>query len=150
MLSLRSLAFILCSAIRRSRALSCSALHCFPDRTKAKNIGRNMLTSVPATNTKSRRSMCSFLRTAYTSQGDHGSGRNGPFSGPARPVHLPLILRKPEVVRAWVCRRSQLPDRRPTGRNGQVACRGMWGLCLAHMSVWIIKCYGLPTSSLIL
>jgi hypothetical protein len=31
--------------------------------------------SVPATNTKSRRSMCSLLRTAYNSQGDHGSGR---------------------------------------------------------------------------
>jgi hypothetical protein len=75
MLSLRSLAFILCSAIRRARALSCSDLHCFPDRTKAKNIGRNTLMSVPATNTKSRRSMCSLLRTAYNSQGDHGSGR---------------------------------------------------------------------------
>ena len=32
MLSLRSLAFILCSAIRRARSLSCAALHCFADR----------------------------------------------------------------------------------------------------------------------
>ncbi len=31
MLSLRSLAFILASAIRRARALSCAALQCFPD-----------------------------------------------------------------------------------------------------------------------
>ena len=36
MLSLRSLAFILASAIRRARALSCAALHCFPDRISGK------------------------------------------------------------------------------------------------------------------
>jgi hypothetical protein len=31
MLSLRSLALILCSAMRRARALSCAALHCVAD-----------------------------------------------------------------------------------------------------------------------
>jgi len=40
MLSLRSLAFILASAIRRARALSCSALQCFPDII----IGRKIAT----------------------------------------------------------------------------------------------------------
>lgn len=70
MLSLRSLAFILCSAIRRSRALSSAALHCFPDSTIT--IGITMLTnrlaSMPATNTKSRRSMRGLLPTLYTSK----------------------------------------------------------------------------------
>jgi hypothetical protein len=71
MLSLRSLAFILYSAIRRARALSSAALHRFPDRTKALIIGRSMLTnmiaSMLATNSKSRRSMRSLLRSVYTS-----------------------------------------------------------------------------------
>src|SRR5580704_11849332 len=48
MLSLRSLAFILYSAIRRACALSCAALHCFPDRTKANIIGKNTHTSMLA------------------------------------------------------------------------------------------------------
>jgi len=69
MLSLRSLAFILCSAIRRVRALSCSALH--PDR--GRRMATNMATNMAAL-------MWSLLRTVYTSQGDHGSGRKGPFS----------------------------------------------------------------------
>src|ERR1700727_2013907 len=80
-LSLRSLAFILCSAIRRARALSCAALHCFPDiisgRKMATNNGRKMATNngrkvAPAP-------MCSLLWAVYTSQGDHGSGHKGPF-----------------------------------------------------------------------
>src|SRR5580704_11961722 len=77
MLSLRSLAFILCSAIRRACALSCAALHSFPDiingrkrRKMATNNARKMATAAP---------MCSLLRRVYTSQGDHGSGRKGPF-----------------------------------------------------------------------
>jgi hypothetical protein len=78
MLSLRSLAFILYSAIRRACALSGAAIHCFPDTTMAKIIGTNMLANMTATNSKSRRFMCSLLRTIYTSQGDHGSGRKGP------------------------------------------------------------------------
>ena len=41
MSNLRSLAFSLCSAIRRSRAPSCAAFHCFPDRI----IGKNRITS---------------------------------------------------------------------------------------------------------
>jgi IS1 family transposase len=41
MLSLRSLAFILCSAIRRSCALSCAALQCSPDKTKTKAKATN-------------------------------------------------------------------------------------------------------------
>src|ERR1700735_3225996 len=81
MLSLRSLAFILCSAIRRARALSCAALHCFPDingrkrRQIATNNATKMATAAP---------MCSLLRTVYASQGDHGSGGKGPF--PTQPV----------------------------------------------------------------
>ena len=78
MLSLRSLAFILCSAIRRARALSCAALHCFPDiingrkrRKMATNNETKMATNMAAP-------MCSLPRTVYTSQGDHGSGRKGP------------------------------------------------------------------------
>jgi hypothetical protein len=66
MFSLRSLAFILCSAIRRARALSCAALHCCPDIIN----GRKMATAAP---------MCSLLRTVYASQSDHGSGRKRPF-----------------------------------------------------------------------
>ena len=46
MLSLRSLAFNLCSAIRRARALSCSALHSFPDRTKTLIIEQKMATII--------------------------------------------------------------------------------------------------------
>ena len=76
MLSLRSLAFILCSAMRLARALSCAALHCFPDiineRTMATNNARKMATNMAAP-------MCSLLRTVYASQSDHGSGRKGPF-----------------------------------------------------------------------
>jgi hypothetical protein len=64
MLSLRILAFILCSAIRRSRALSCSAFQCFPDTTKAMIIDKNMLGSV--TSSKTQRSMCNLLRAVYT------------------------------------------------------------------------------------
>jgi len=59
MLSLRSLAFILCSAIRRARALSCAAFHCFPDvidgrkrRKMATNNARKIATAAP---------MCSLL-----------------------------------------------------------------------------------------
>jgi hypothetical protein len=69
MLSLRSLAFILCSAIRRARALSCAALDCPP------HMINNMATAAPqkgrkrATNNATKMCMCSFLRTVYTSQG---------------------------------------------------------------------------------
>src|SRR6185437_3778049 len=58
MLSLRSLAFILCSAIRRARSLSCAALHCFPDRirTMATNMATNMAMAAP---------MCNLLRRVY-------------------------------------------------------------------------------------
>jgi hypothetical protein len=48
MLNLRSLAFIRCSAIRRSCALSCSAAQCFPDRkirTKAESNEKKMATN---------------------------------------------------------------------------------------------------------
>jgi hypothetical protein len=57
MLSLRSLAFILCSAIRRARALSSAALHCFPDIINAEKMATNM--AAP---------MCSLLREVYTSR----------------------------------------------------------------------------------
>jgi hypothetical protein len=64
MLSLRSLAFILCSAIRRARALSCAALHCFPDRINGRKMATNIATNI-ATNPAAP--MCSLLRTIYTS-----------------------------------------------------------------------------------
>jgi len=73
MLSLRSLAFILCSAIRRARALSSAALHCFPDIINAEKMATNNAKKM-ATNMAAP--MCSLLRTVYTSQGDHGSGRD--------------------------------------------------------------------------
>ena len=63
MLSFRSLAFILCSAMRRSRALSRSAFHCFPDRINGRKMATNMDTNT-ATSMASR--MCGLLRTAYT------------------------------------------------------------------------------------
>lgn len=76
MLSLRSLAFILCSAIRRTRASSCAALHCFPDiingrkrRAMAANSEKKMATHAP---------MGSLLRTVYPSQADHVSWRKAP------------------------------------------------------------------------
>jgi hypothetical protein len=82
MSSLRSLAFILCSAIRRARALSSAALHCFPDiingRKMARNIGRKMATNKAAP-------ICSLIRTGYTSQGDHGSGRKRTRLGTPKP-----------------------------------------------------------------
>ena len=46
MLSLRSLAFILASALRRARALSCAALHRFPDRISGRKL-RKMATKMP-------------------------------------------------------------------------------------------------------
>jgi hypothetical protein len=72
MLSLRSLAFILASAIRRARALSCAALHCSDiinrrqRRKMATNNPTEMATAGPGC-------MCSLLRTVYASEADHGS-----------------------------------------------------------------------------
>jgi hypothetical protein len=68
MLSLRSLAFILCSAIRRARALSSAALHCFPDMINGSKMATSNATKT-ATNMAS--ATCSLLRPVYTSQGDH-------------------------------------------------------------------------------
>ena len=48
MLSLRSLAFILCSAKRRSRAPSCAALDCSPDRTSGRKTATKMATNMAA------------------------------------------------------------------------------------------------------
>lgn len=49
MSSLRSLAFILASVIRRARALSCSALHSVEkERTMATKRGKNMATNMAA------------------------------------------------------------------------------------------------------
>lgn len=56
-LNLRSLAFILASAIRRARALSCASLQCFAE------IGRNMATNMAKNRTTS---MCTLLQTVYT------------------------------------------------------------------------------------
>ena len=86
MLSLRSLAFILWSAIRRARALSCAALHCFPDRIngrkmrkKATNNGKKMATNMTAL-------MCS-LRSQYTlPKAITASRARDPFGARARPL----------------------------------------------------------------
>lgn len=64
MLSLKSLALILCSASLRVRALSCAALHSFPNMIR----GRKMATSNEkkmATNMAVP--MCSLLERLYTS-----------------------------------------------------------------------------------
>jgi hypothetical protein len=59
MLSLSSLAFILCSAIRRARALSCAALHCAPEKHRiieqkmATNMAANMAASMCGPSTDS-------------------------------------------------------------------------------------------------
>ena len=45
-MSLSSLAFILCSAIRRTRAASCAALHCFPDITSGRKMAVNSATKM--------------------------------------------------------------------------------------------------------
>jgi hypothetical protein len=62
MLSLRSLAFIRCSAIRRVRALSCAAIDCSPDIINGRKMATNkeikMATTVAAP-------MYSLLRTVY-------------------------------------------------------------------------------------
>jgi hypothetical protein len=63
MSSLRSLAFILCSAIRRARALSCAALHCFPDMINGRKMATNdgiIIATNPAV------PMCSLLDEQYT------------------------------------------------------------------------------------
>jgi len=64
MLSLSSLAFILCSAIRRSLARCCSSLHCFPDRINGRKMATNTATNKA---TIFSASMCSLLRRVYTS-----------------------------------------------------------------------------------
>jgi hypothetical protein len=46
MLSLRSLAFILASAIRRARALSCAALDRSPDRNSGRKMATKMATKI--------------------------------------------------------------------------------------------------------
>jgi hypothetical protein len=75
MSSLRSLAFSLCSAIRRARALSCAALHCFPDiisgRKMASNDGIKTATN-PAV------PMCSLLDEQYTPRKASLLVRKGP------------------------------------------------------------------------
>jgi len=70
MLSLRSLAFIPCSAIRRARDLSCAALDCSPDRINGRKMAINIATNMAAP-------LCSLPCTVYF-QGDLGSGK-GPL-----------------------------------------------------------------------
>jgi hypothetical protein len=96
MLSLRSLAFILCSAIRRACALSCAALHCSPDiingRKMATNNARQMATNMPAP-------MCSLLRTVYTSPGDAPSFRPGkPIQGRLGYIIIWRLFLKEETI----------------------------------------------------
>jgi len=76
-LSLRSLAFILASAIRRARAVSSAALHRSPDRTSRGKMAAKMAAKMAT-------KMAKFMPVPYeqfnTSQGDHGSGHKGPFA----------------------------------------------------------------------
>ena len=65
MLSLRSLAFILCSAIRRVRALSSASLHCLPDIINAEKMAANNAKKM-ATNMAAP--MCSLLGIVYASR----------------------------------------------------------------------------------
>ena len=76
MLSLRSLAFILCSAIRRARALSCAALHCFPDIINGRKMATNNARKL-ATNLAS--AMCSLLRQYTPPKAITARGAKDPF-----------------------------------------------------------------------
>ena len=119
MLSLRSLAFILASARRRARALSCAALHCFPDiiigRKMATNIGRK-------TATKRAAPMCSLLRTVYPPKAITARGAKDPFgdtgSSPGSCNTLIVEVRPPEErpdksATRTRCRNSQLSGAMP-------------------------------------
>ena len=76
MLSLRSLAFILASAIRRARALSCAALQCFPDI-----IGRKIaIKSATKIATRMAAGMAqSPANSLHLSRRDHASAQSTPF-----------------------------------------------------------------------
>src|SRR5579872_3004978 len=66
MLSLRSLAFILASAIRRARALSCAALQRSPDRTSIRITGTKTATKIAI---KMAASSMLGLRITYSFEG---------------------------------------------------------------------------------
>jgi hypothetical protein len=74
MLSLGSLAFNLCSAMRRARALSYAAFHRFPDirkrRKTATNNAKKMATVAP---------MSSLLRIVYASKAITARGAKDPL-----------------------------------------------------------------------
>jgi len=72
MLSLRSLAFILASAIRRSRALSCAALHRSPDRISIS--GRKIAANMAAKMT----TMSISCEQFYNFLGSVGTSRRSP------------------------------------------------------------------------
>ena len=77
MLSLRSLAFILYSAIRRACALSCAALHCFPDRTKALIIEKKIATTIEK---KTATNSAAFIQSPTNSL--------HPLEAPAHPLNM--------------------------------------------------------------
>jgi hypothetical protein len=83
MLSLRSLAFILCSAIRRARTLSCATLHRFPDKISGRKRRRMAINNPKkmATNNTNKLAtdapMCSLLRNSV--QVDRGARAKDPF-----------------------------------------------------------------------
>src|SRR5579884_1682376 len=83
MLSLRSLAFILASAMRRARALACASFQRFPDI-----IGRKIATKV-ATRIATQTAaviMQSPTNSLHLCQGDHLLGRKGTLSGTVRKI----------------------------------------------------------------
>jgi hypothetical protein len=64
MSSLKSLAFTLCSAIRRSRCLSRVAFQCFPEKTMTSGVNRLM--SKPAADSSSQRYTVNFSYQQFT------------------------------------------------------------------------------------
>ena len=76
MLSLRSLAFILCSATRRARAVSRAAFPCFPDRTKALIIEKKIATNIEKKIATNRAASMSVSYEQFTaSKGRTGHSR---------------------------------------------------------------------------
>ena len=76
MLSLRSLAFIVASAIRRARALSCAALHRSPDRISGRKMATKRATNMAANIATNRAASMSVSCEQFTpSLGSDGRSR---------------------------------------------------------------------------
>ena len=86
MLSLRSLAFILASAMRRARALSCASFQCFPEMIERK-IATKTATKIEINTAAMMQSPASILHLSCWSR----SERRGPFL--RRALTLPRRIR---------------------------------------------------------